>query len=137
MSAAIESLLPHRAPMRFIDALLECTDETATATACFAEKPSAVEKGEVLEGALVECVAQTVAAKLGSQSKKAGVTSPGGASGMLVAVSNFKIMMRPAAKETLKIDIRIRKRLGPMILVSANISCNGQIVAQGDLSLYA
>ena len=35
MSDAIETLIPHRPPMRWIDALTDCTDTTATAIACF------------------------------------------------------------------------------------------------------
>ena len=63
MPDAIESLLPHRAPMRFIDALIDCSETTATATTTFDANHFAVADGFVLESALVECVAQTVAAR--------------------------------------------------------------------------
>ena len=72
MNAAIEQLLPHRAPMRWIDALVECTETTAVATATFSAEHFAVENGAVLETALVECVAQTVAAALGRRSQANG-----------------------------------------------------------------
>ena len=35
MFPAIEQLIPHRAPMRWVDELLDCTDTTATATTRF------------------------------------------------------------------------------------------------------
>ena len=57
--------------------------------------------------------------------------------GMLVAASNFKIHRRPVAGETLQIDIRETKRLGPMLLIAGTISCGGQTIATGELSLYA
>ena len=60
-----------------------------------------------------------------------------GANGMLVAVANFKIRSRPAAGKTLHIEVRETRRLGPMLMVSGTILCDGQIVASGDLSLYA
>lgn len=136
MSAAIEELIPHRAPMRFIDALTDCTDTTATATANFSADHFAVADGAVLETALVECVAQTVAAALGQRAKNRG-QSGGAANGMLVAVTNFQIQARPPAEKELRIEIRELKRLGPMLMISSQIFCEGQTIASGVLTLYA
>ncbi len=136
MSAAIEELIPHHPPMRWVNALVECSATHAVATACFGENDFPVTDGTVLETALVECAAQTVAAALGQRGREAG-NSGGAANGMLVSVSNFKIQMRPPFGETLRIEVREVRRLGPMIMVGANISCDGQIVAAGELLLYA
>jgi predicted hotdog family 3-hydroxylacyl-ACP dehydratase len=136
MSAGIETLIPHRVPMRFIDALTDCTDTTASATANFCADHFAVADGAVLETALVECVAQTVAAALGQRAKNRG-HSGGAADGMLIAVINFQIQSRPPAEKQLHIEIRDLKRLGPMLMISGNISCEGQVIASGELTLYA
>ena len=88
MFIAIENLLPHRAPMQWINALTGCTEKTAGATACFKENDFAVVDGLVLETALVECVSQAVGAAFGH---RGGGKSGGADKGMLVAVSNFKI----------------------------------------------
>ena len=136
MSDAIESLIPHRAPMRFIDALAGCTDTTATATANFCAGHFAVADGAVLETALVECVAQTVAAALGQRANNHG-QSGGAADGMLIAVTNFQIQSRAPAEKELHIEIRERKRLGPMLMISGTVSCEGQAVASGEITLYA
>jgi predicted hotdog family 3-hydroxylacyl-ACP dehydratase len=140
MPAAIEELIPHRPPMRWISALVECSATHAVATACFGENDFPVAGGKVLETALVECAAQTVAAALGQRGRERGRergNSGAPANGMLVSVSNFKIQTRPPAGKTLRIEVRETKRLGPMLLVSAEISCEGQMVAAGELSLYA
>ena len=138
MSAAIENLIPHRPPMCWIKTLDECTATTATATACFGENDFAVVEGKVLETALVECVAQTVAAALGQRALTHGKSDFAvAATGMLVAVSNFKILLRPPAGKTLRIEIRELKRLGLMLRVAGDISCDGQQVAAGELTLYA
>ena len=138
MSVAIENLIPHRAPMRFIDALVECTDTTAVATVCFRADSFAVSNGFVLETALVECVAQTVAAALGQRALMHGKSDFAvAATGMLVAVSNFKIQSRPPAGKTLRIEVRELKRLGLMLRVAGEISCDGQTIAAGQLTLYA
>jgi hypothetical protein len=56
---------------------------------------------------------------------------------MLVAVSNFKILDRPPLNQTLTIEVRELKRLGPMLMIAGMISCEGTLIAQGELSLYA
>jgi predicted hotdog family 3-hydroxylacyl-ACP dehydratase len=138
MSVAIENLIPHRAPMRFIDALTECTETTAVATVCFRADSFAVANGLVLETALVECVAQTVAAALSQRAKNSGESDSGvAAKGMLVSVSNFKIQSRPPAGKILRIEINELKRLGLMLRVAGEISCDGKLIASGELTLYA
>jgi predicted hotdog family 3-hydroxylacyl-ACP dehydratase len=133
----IENLIPHRAPMRWINTLDHCTNQTATATACFAADDFAVVDGLALETALVECAAQTVAAALGHLAKSGSERPSAAPHGMLVAVSNFKVHTRPAAGQTLKIEVCENRRLGPMLLVTGTISCGDQIIATGNLSLYA
>jgi predicted hotdog family 3-hydroxylacyl-ACP dehydratase len=137
MPDAIDQLIPHRSPMQWINALTDCTETTARATACFGENDFAVADGKVLEIALVECVAQTVAAALGQRAQSGAGKSGAAANGMLVAVSNFKIHARPPVGKVLQIEIRETKRLGMMLLVAGTVSCDGQIVAAGELSLYA
>ena len=122
--------------MRWINTLTDCTDKTAGATACFNENDFAVVDGLVLETALVECVAQTVAAALGHHAQTHGDFGVAG-NGMLVAVTNFKIQSRPPAGKNLRIESRERKCLGTMRLISATVSCEGQIIASGDLMVYA
>jgi predicted hotdog family 3-hydroxylacyl-ACP dehydratase len=138
MSVAIENFIPHRAPMCFIDALTDCTETTAVATACFSAGSFAVENGFVLETALVECVAQTVAAALGQRAQTHGQSDSSiAAKGMLVAVSNFIIQSRPRSGKPLRIEVCKLKRLGLMLRVSGEISCDGQPIASGELTLYA
>lgn len=136
MSTAIEQLIPHRAPMRWVEELLDCTETTATATAQFTAEHFAVTNGAVIETALVECMAQTVAAALG-QRLRTGGNSGAANNGMLAAVSNFKIHSRPPLDQTLTIEVREVKRLGPMLMIAGKISCGAEVIATGDLSLYA
>jgi predicted hotdog family 3-hydroxylacyl-ACP dehydratase len=136
MSAAIEQLLPHRAPMRWVEELRDCTETTATATTRFTAEHFAVADGTLIEAALVECLAQTVAAALGHRMQISG-NSAAGNHGMLAGVSNFKIHSRPPLNQTLIIETRDVKRLGPMLMVTGKISCGPELIATGDLSLYA
>src|ERR1044071_9490379 len=100
MPAALEQLIPHRPPMRWIDALDDCTDTTARARICFTADHFAVSGGAVLETALVESMAQTVAAALGQRSLSSGKTGAAN-HGLLAAVSRFKILSHPPLGKTL------------------------------------
>jgi len=122
--------------MRWIDALTDCTETTARATASFNAEHFVVVDGAVIETALIECVAQTVAAALGHRALASGKTGAA-SNGMLAAVSNFKILSRPPLEKSLTIEVRELKRLGPMLLIAGTVSCNGQVIATGELSLYA
>ncbi len=136
MSASIEELLPHRPPLRWVDALVDCTETTAVATVHIREDHFALHDGALLETALVECVAQTVAAALGHRMRASG--QPGAANqGMLIGATSFKIVAALRAGETLTVETREVKRLGPMLLVAATITSAGQPIASGELSLYA
>ena len=122
--------------MRFINALTSCEEKVATATACFYDDDYCVVDGKVLETALVECVAQTVAAALG-QRQRSGGEKDREVHGMLVAASNFKIISSAPTGKVLQIEVQEKRRLGPMLMVAGKISCDGVTIATGDLSLYA
>ena len=123
--------------MRWIDELIECTDFTARATAQFNSDHFATANGAVLETALVECMAQTVAAAQGHRARTRGDSAGASGGGMLAAVSNFQIHSRPPAAKTLTIEVREVKRFGPMLLVAGKILCEGERIASGDLTSYA
>lgn len=139
MSVGIEALIPHRAPMRWIESLIECSDTTATATAVFSPEHFAVSNDQVAEAALVECVAQTVAAALGERARRSGHSANAGIgqTGMLAAVSNFQIQSPVPLGEELRIEVREVKRLGPMLMVTGRISSGERLIATGELTLYA
>ena len=122
--------------MRWVDALIDCTETTATATTIFTSIHFAVTDRTVIETALVECMAQTVAAALGQRMHSSGKPSAAN-NGMLAAVSNFKIHSSPPMNLELTIEVREVKRLGPMLMIAGTISCGARLIATGELSLYA
>jgi predicted hotdog family 3-hydroxylacyl-ACP dehydratase len=119
--------------MCFIAALTHADTDCARATANFPADHFAVSNGLVTEAALVECVAQTFAAALGHSAGSG--QKP--ALGMLAAVTDFQIHTRPAAGALLEIEVRERKRLGPLRLVAGTITSAGQLIAAGELTVYA
>jgi predicted hotdog family 3-hydroxylacyl-ACP dehydratase len=137
MSATIESLIPHRPPMRWINSYTEGGEKLFHTTACFSENDFCIADGKVLETALVECVAQTVAAGLGSRQQTGGEGHRVAVNAMLVGVTGFKIHTRPPVGKTIHIEVRETRRLGPMVMIASTITCDGVLCATGNLSLYA
>ena len=121
--------------MQWIDALTGCTDTTASATVCFTAEHFAVVDGAVLETALVECMAQTVAAAMGRRAQTGG-KSDRAENGVLAAVSNFRIHSQPSLGKTLLIEVRELRWFGPMLQIAGDISCAGQPIASGELTLH-
>lgn len=122
--------------MCFVDELLEYTDTTAVASAVLPPDHFAAADGRVLEAALVECVAQTVAADMGRRAREKGKSGMP-VRGMLTSVSGFTILSRPTAGKPLRIAIRELRRLGMMLMIAGEITCEGQVVATGEMTLYA
>jgi hypothetical protein len=162
MNFAAEKLLPHRAPMCFIETLTQADAGCARATARLTADHFAVANGVVTEAALIECVAQTFAAALGwredvgvgAASRRdrfgstpriaAGTPLPHqmgaqstAALGMLAAVTDFQIHHRPPAGLLLEIEVRELRRLGPLRLIAGTITGAGQRLAEGELTVYA
>ena len=137
MSDPLETLLPHRASMLWIDALTSCTEKTARASVTLTAEHFAAANGEVLETALVECVAQTVAAATGRRAQTQAAPDRPTVQGMLVAISHFRIQSPPLLGKLLEIEVRELKHLGPMLLISGLVQCEGQTIASGELTLYA
>jgi hypothetical protein len=81
-------------------------------------------------------MAQTVAAAQGERARRSGKA---GASigGMLAAITGFRIHARAPIGKALQIEVRELKRFGPMLLVSGEVKCEDQLIASGQLSLYA
>jgi len=131
-----QDLIPHRDPMCFVDELLDYTDTTAVASAILPAEHFAAANGWVLESALVECVAQTVAADMGRRAREKGKSGMP-VRGMLTSVSGFKIHTRPPAGKPLRITIRELRRLGMMLMIAGEITCEDQSVAVGEMTLYA
>jgi predicted hotdog family 3-hydroxylacyl-ACP dehydratase len=136
MSSALENLLPHRPPMVWIHELIRCSDTEATAAAYFQEGGFPVVDGSVLETALAECVAQTVAAAQGERARRSG-TPRACVGGMLAAITDFRVHARAPVAKLLQIEVRELRRFGPMLLVSGEVKCDGELIASGQLSLYA
>ena len=135
---AAEKVIPHRFPMRMIDSLEEWNNESAVSTVVFSKEHMAVSEGFVTEPALVEALAQTVAAMEGMRNIDKAEPDDDLAEqpGMLCGVTDFVVEKKPKAEKPLKIEVHVQKRLGSMFLVDGKITCNNELIATGSLKLF-
>ncbi len=133
MDSALKQLIPHRPPMVMIDELLESDGDLAKARKVFVEADYAIENSLVAEVALIEGLAQTVAAAFGSKALAEG-RSPG--VGMLVGVSGFVFRRRVRAGEEVIFEAAFTRRLPPFYLADGRVLVDGEVVAEGSMKFY-
>jgi predicted hotdog family 3-hydroxylacyl-ACP dehydratase len=135
-SIRASELLPHRPPFVMIDRLVRGGDGTVRVEAALGDGHAGVSRGRVLESALVECVAQAAAAlKAHAAARRDSGSAP--ASGLLVGVSGFRVARVPGAGDRLTIHVQEDNRLGPLTLVTGRILLGEDVIAEGQLKLYA
>ena len=128
-----EQIIPHRPPILMIGSFHRIDGAGAAAKQLFQAGDYAVEGERVTESALIECLAQAVAAIPGFAAKHQG-RSP--APGMLVGVEDFEVFAPAMAGHELDILVKITRSLGPFSLAEGSISQDGEPVARGCLKLY-
>jgi 3-hydroxyacyl-[acyl-carrier-protein] dehydratase len=133
MEPTLAELLPHRPPMVMVDALVRCDGDSAAAVKTFAQGSYGTDGGGVLESALIECLAQTVAALHGYRAHQSGGRAP---RGLLVGVTDFAFCRPAQCGRPLRLTVQITRRLGPFCLAAGRIEQDGSLVAEGELKFH-
>lgn len=133
MNPDLAELIPHRPPMVMIDALTGGSERGATAVKTFREGDYGLDGEEVLEPALIECLAQTAAAMHGKLAREAG-RAPG--RGLLAGVADFEFRARALRGRELVLAVEFTHRLGPLWVAHGTVKQDGAVIAAGDLKFY-
>lgn len=133
MYPEMSEILPHRAPMVWIDAIIECDDESATSTKVFSGDDYGAECSKIPETVLIECLAQTIAAMNGVSARRLGRPV---ARGMLVGVDGFEFCRSARAGVKFEFFVRITRKLGPFVFAEGTVRHEGEVTAKGNLKFY-
>lgn len=133
MTFAIDEILIHRPPMQMIDALVESTERFALAEKTFQPSDYGVAEGWVCEPALIECMAQTMAAYQGQIALERRITPQ---PGMLVGIRDAHIESQVRCGERLSIHVEITHRVGDFAVASCRVSRGDEAVARAALKFY-
>ncbi len=119
--------------MIMIDALIKMDTRSVLAEKTFKTDDYGVKNGYVLESALVECMAQTVAAKNGINALN---KSSEPEIGMLVGVDNFEFLAPVKTNVILEIYAEKSNQVGPVAIIDGTIRSENELVARGSLKIY-
>lgn len=113
---------------------LSYSDEGRTCTQFKVHPENIFVEAEVLsEAALVENIAQTAAARAGyiAQSENKPVLV-----GYIGAVTNLQVFNLPVVNDVLETEIIIENQVFDVTLISGNVKCRGNLLAQCEMKIF-
>ncbi|MCC6151275.1 MAG: hypothetical protein IT461_13580 [Planctomycetes bacterium] len=133
MSQEFRKLIPHRPPMVLVDDVPVWGPERIEATREVREGDPFVENGELGDAALIECLAQTIAAGDAQHARDKGGRV---VKGFLTGLTNLKFYSRAKVGETITLEADCQKRMDGMGLFKAVARVGQRLLAEGTFKLY-
>jgi len=133
--------IPHRHPMVMIDRVLSLEPgKRGVGVKCVTYNESFFAghfpDNPIFPGVLmIEAMAQMAAIVLGENTAEKGATQPTQENRYLAAVNRLKFTRKVTPGVCLQITVEVLKKFGNLVLVSAKIEEEGELVASGELSL--
>lgn len=115
-----------------VDTLLFSDERTARTTFRIRANNVLVENGAFLAAGLMENIAQTAAAGMGSFGAATGQPP---APGYIVSVKNLEITALPRVNDELITEITIETRVLDIVVISGKVICNGITMAQCEMKI--
>ncbi|MGA9305275.1 MAG: 3-hydroxyacyl-ACP dehydratase FabZ [Candidatus Sulfotelmatobacter sp.] len=138
----IETMIPHRPPFLWIDRVEELEPGVRCVTLKFVDPADPIFAGHfpakpILPGVLlIEAVAQTAGVMLGSAAPQAAKDTARGVA-LLGAVNHFKFLKAVTPGQELRIETRKLTGVGRMAYVGGTVWVEGEMVANGELSVVS
>jgi len=133
MSQDFRQLIPHRPPMLLVDDVLQWGPERIEARRTVREGDPFVENGELSDPALIECLAQTIAAGDAQHAREKGGRV---VKGFLTGLTNLKFHARAKVGETIELEADCQRRMEGMGLFRAVARVGQRVLAEGTFKLY-
>ena len=133
MSQEFRKLIPHRPPMVLVDDVPVWGPERIEATRTVREGDPFVENGELGDAALIECLAQTIAAGDAQHARDKGGRV---IKGFLTGLTSLKFHSRAKVGETITLEADCQKRMDGMGLFKAVAKVGQRLLAEGTFKLY-
>ncbi|CAG0966307.1 3-hydroxyacyl-[acyl-carrier-protein] dehydratase [Gammaproteobacteria bacterium] len=133
MSQDFRQLIPHRPPMLLVDDVLQWGPERIEARRTVRAGDPFVEYGELSDPALIECLAQTIAAGDAQHAREKGGRV---VKGFLTGLTNLKFHARAKVGETIELEADCLRRMEGMGLFKAVARVGQRVLAEGTFKLY-
>lgn len=133
MSQEFRKLIPHRPPMVLVDEVPVWGAERITARRTVRAGDPFVENGELPDAALIECLAQTIAAGDAQHARDKGGRV---VKGFLTGLTGLKFFSRAKVGETIELEADCQRRMEGMGLFKAVARVGTRVLAEGTFKLY-
>ena len=130
---ALLELIPQREPMVMIDRYCGQVDGVSHAGLHIADGNIFCEDGVLQEYGLIEHIAQSAAARVGFECRVANRNIP---VGFIGSVDKMSIYALPSVGKDILSEIRIEQEVGNISLISAQVVCEGEVVAEGRMKIF-
>ncbi len=131
---AVADLIPQKRGMRLVSVLLTIGERCAEVESVFSRKsPFIKEDGTLEEIAYMEIMAQSAAVMNGFTKLNTGAPEP---KGFLIGGQDIRIYTKTRAGEKLKTWIYKTVRFGNFGILTAKITRNQDLIAQGEIKIY-
>lgn len=130
---AIEELIPHRFPFRFVDRAVRSDENGGEFLLELEPDDGRAPDGTFAPLLLVEALAQSAAAWHGGRMASMGATEP--ETGMLASIDTARLMGSAHTGETVRLEVRRGHRLGAMMRFDGRASCDDRLLATARLTV--
>ncbi len=130
----IEQLIPQRAPIQLVDALISADALTGTTRFIVSADNRLMDGDNLTDMGLVEHMAQSVSALAGYQARESGVTTP--PVGMIGDVRDFSFLRLPSIGEELTTYITLGMSVGAVTQASVQTFVGKNMIAQTNFKIF-
>jgi predicted hotdog family 3-hydroxylacyl-ACP dehydratase len=133
MAPSEEINIPQKPPMVMVDRLVEVAGLTTVTTFLIREDNVFCENGKFREPGLIENMAQTAAAGVGSKPGHAGKEAP---LGFIGGIRNLVIHHLPAAGEEITTRVTVLHEVFDATIVQGEVFLNDRLIAGCELKIF-
>ena len=123
--------IPQQPPIVMVDSFLECNEALVTTLFKIPEDHVFVQNGQLSAAGLMENIAQTCATRIGWLNREKPVKI-----GVIGGINKLEINSFPLAGQTLETRVDVLSEIFDATVVKAEIKCNGELVAQGEMKVF-
>lgn len=131
--AAVELLIPQRAPILMVDALEQMDGEEATTVFSILPDNMFLEDGQLLEAGIIEHIAQSALTFAAQRVLEQGGTVP--LLGLLGEVRHFELQRRPSTGEVLHTTITMGPNVNGITLLTGKTRVDDELIASTQMKV--
>ncbi|MGN0029892.1 MAG: hypothetical protein ACI35Q_09235 [Marinilabiliaceae bacterium] len=124
--------IPQREPIVMVDKLYSFTDDESETGLTIPPDSIFVERGHLMDGALIEHTAQSGALHIGYDFISRGLAVP---IGLIGSINKYEIARLPKVGEDIRTTIKMEARIGDVSLMGITVRVGDEVIAHGKMKV--